>query len=115
MKPYIAGLVNAILLITLGIWGYFASDNPSPTTFIPIGVGVILLFLNPGVRKENKVIAHIAVTLTLLILIGLIRPLYKAIIEGRNMGVMRVGLMLLSTILALVTFVKSFVDARKNR
>ncbi|MGD1844406.1 MAG: hypothetical protein ACFB10_03320 [Salibacteraceae bacterium] len=115
MKPYIASSINAVLLISMSSWGYLASATPSPTALIPAGIGVALLIMVPGVRKENKVIAHIAVVLTLVVLAGLVMPLKGAIGRGSAMGTMRVSLMLISTIVAMVFFVKSFIDARKKR
>lgn len=115
MKAHTASLVNAVLLILLGAWGYFGSATPSPTALIPVVIGVILLGMNGGVKKENKVIAHIAVLLTLLILFGLVKPLMGAMERSDTMAMARVGVMLLSTVVAIVFFVKSFIDARKSR
>ena len=115
MKAHTASLINAILLIALSLWGYFSSDSPSPTAFIPTVFGVILLALNAGVKKENKVIAHIAVVATLLILLGLVMPLKAAIGREDTLAMIRVGVMLLSTIVAMIFFVKSFIDAKKAR
>ena len=74
MKPYIASLINAMLLVGLGSWAYFTSDNPSITALIPVFVGVVLLAINRGVKREEKIQAHIAVLLTLIILFGLFMP-----------------------------------------
>lgn len=115
MKAHTASLINAIILIAFSAWGYFSSDTPSITALIPAIIGVLLLICNPGVRKENKVIAHIAVVLTLLVLIGLIKPLTGAMGRGDSAAIFRVVTMILSTLLAMVYFVKSFIDARKNR
>ncbi|MEM9648699.1 MAG: hypothetical protein AAF969_09465 [Bacteroidota bacterium] len=115
MKAHSASLINAILLVALSAWGYFSSDTPSLTALIPSFVGIALLLCNKGVKKENKIIAHIAVVLTLLILIGLVKPLLGAMERGDNMAISRVVVMLLSTVVALFFFIKSFVDARKSR
>lgn len=115
MKAHTASLINAILLITLSAWGYLDSASPSVTALIPAFVGVVLLACNPGVKKENKVIAHVAVTLTLIILIGLFQPLKGVIGRGSAIGIVRVVVMLVSTVFAMVFFIKSFIDARKNR
>ena len=114
MKAHTASLINAILLIVLPLWGYLSSDTPSPTALIPAAIGVILLALNFGVKKENKVIAHIAVLLTLLILIALIKPLMGAIGRADTLAIGRLGAMIISTALAMVFFVKSFIEARKK-
>lgn len=115
MKAHIASLINAILLITLSLWGYLSSATPSLTALIPTFVGVILLILNKGLKNENKAIAHIAVLLTLLILVGLIKPLMGSFNRADSGAVIRITIMILSTVLAMVFFVKSFIDARKNR
>lgn len=115
MKAHTASLINAILLIALGLWGYLASDTPSNTALIPVAFGAILLLLNPGVRKENKVIAHIAVLLTVLVLAGLAMPLKGTFSRGDTMGSARVIVMLLSSVVAMVAFIQSFRAARKAR
>ena len=45
MKPYIANLVNALVLIVMGTWGYLSSENPSGTALIPVGFGIIFLLI----------------------------------------------------------------------
>ncbi|MEM6964501.1 MAG: hypothetical protein AAF573_07040 [Bacteroidota bacterium] len=115
MNAATASLINALALVGLGLWGYFSSDNPSVTAFIPVGIGVLLLLMNQGVRKENKAIAHVAVLLTLLILFGLVKPLMAAMGRSDNMAVFRVGTMIVTTVFAMIFFVKSFIDARKKR
>jgi predicted ferric reductase len=115
MNAHKASLINAILLVTLSLWGYFSSETPSITALIPAFVGVILIAINKGVKKENKVIAHIAVVLTLVILVGLIKPLLGAIDRSDNLAILRVLIMIISTIMAMIYFIKSFIQARKNR
>ena len=115
MNAHTASIINAITLIVFSSWGYFSSDTPSITALIPTFVGVILLLLNKGIKNENKVIAHVAVLLTLLILGGLIKPLTGAMDRADNMAIIRVGVMITTTIIAMVFFVKSFIDARRNK
>jgi len=114
MKPYIASLANSIILIVLGLWGFYASETPSPTAFIPVAIGGLLIALNSGVKKENKVVAHIVVMLTLLVLVGLIKPLIGSFERYNSMALFRVITMMLSTIWAMITFVKSFIAARRK-
>ncbi len=113
MKPHIASIINSIVLIVFGLWGYLVSETPSLTSFIPVITGIILLILFPGFKKGNKVIAHITVGLTLLILIGLIKPLIGAIGRSDNGAILRVIIMMLSSITAMYFFVKSLIDVRR--
>ena len=115
MKAHTASLINAVLLIVLPLWGYLSSETPSVTALIPAFIGVALLVMNYGVKKENKIIAHIAVLLTLVILFGLIKPLMGALGRGDGLAISRVLVMIISTVFAMVFFVKSFIDARKRR
>ena len=71
-------------------------------------------FCSPGLKKENKVIAHIAVLATLICLLGLFMPLNGAIGKGDNLGVLRVVAMITSGIIAMVFFVKKFYCQQKE-
>ena len=118
MKAHTASLMNALILIGFGLWAFLepkgAGEAASKTALIPVGIGAVLLALYPGVKKENKIVAHIAVLLTLLILVGLIKPLLGAL--DRNwLAIVRVLVMMLSTVVALVFFIKSFIDVRRAR
>ena len=110
---YLAALVNAILLVVLGIWGYIAGG--SLTALIPVVFGVILLILFPGVKKEAMVPAHIAVLLTLIVAVALFKPLGAAWVRSDGPAIFRTALMLISSVLALVSFIKSFRDVRRAR
>ena len=58
MNSLKANILNSICLIGIGLWGYLESS--SGTAIIPVVFGCALLFCAPGLKKENKVIAHIA-------------------------------------------------------
>jgi hypothetical protein len=115
MKAHTVSLINSLILITMGLWGYFESDSRPITALIPVIIGVILVAINNGVKKENKVIAHIAVLLTLIIIIGLVKPLLGSLERENITGTIRVSLMILSSLWAMITFVQSFIAARKSR
>ena len=80
---------------------------------IPVFIGAVLVLLNKGIKNQNKVIAHIAVLVTLLGF-ALIMPLMRAMEDGRTDAVIRILIMLSSTVYAMVFFVKSFIDARRK-
>ncbi len=110
---YITILVNAVLLVVLGIWGYVAGG--SVTALIPVVFGVILLILYPGVKKEAMVPAHIAVLITLLVAVALLKPLSSAWVRSDGPAIFRTALMFTSSVLALICFIKSFRDVRRAR
>lgn len=108
-----ANLINSVCLIAIGLWGYL--EVTSPTALIPVGFGAALILCSSGIRKENKVVAHIAVLLTLLILIALVgMRLPKSLSQG-GLGLIRVLLMIGTSTFSMVYFVKSFIANRKAR
>jgi len=115
MNAHNSSLINALILIAMPAWAYFGGDAASKTALIPAAFGVILLLLNPGLKKENKVLSHIAVVLTLLVTVALIKPFLGVIERDNTMGIIRVGLMLVSSMVALRYFVQSFINARKAK
>ena len=120
MKTHQANLLNSITLILMPLWAYLTFEGTvekpkqSITAFIPLFFGVVLLLCNGGVKKENKIIAHIAVLVTLIALLGLTMPLKAAIADGRTLSIIRLAAMLLTGSLAMISFIKSFIAARKK-
>ena len=108
-----ANLLNSIVLIAVGGWGYFDGDGKSITALIPVIFGVVLLLCYSGIKKQNKVIAHIAVLVTFICLLGLFMPLNGAIERGNDTAVVRVSVMIVSSLTALIFFIKSFIENRK--
>lgn len=115
MKPYFANFINAILLISLSLWGFYLSESPSATALIPAAFGVVLLALTPGMRKDNKTVAHIVVVLTLIIVIALVMPIRGAIERNDAGANARVAVMMGWGVVAMAVYVESFIDARKNK
>tara|TARA_B100001093_G_scaffold125444_1_gene117984 strand:+ start:22 stop:360 length:339 start_codon:yes stop_codon:yes gene_type:complete len=112
MNAYKANLINSISLIIFGIWGYI--EVSSVTALIPTAFGAILLACSSGVKKQNKIIAHIAVLLTLLILFALLGMRLPKSLESGGLGLFRVLAMCSTSIMAMIYFVKSFIAARKK-
>lgn len=114
MKAYSASLINSAALVVIGLWDYVATQSLSSTNMILVAAGIILLFLYNGIKREDKIVAHIAVVVTLLAVLSLIKPIIEAIEGGETMLLVRNLIILFTGMLALVYFVKSFIDARRN-
>ncbi len=114
MRPYAINLINSLVLISLGLWGYLSYPNASVTALIPVFTGIVLIVFTPGLKKENKLAAHVVVALTFILFIALYMPLKGAI--GRNSlpGIIRTSTMLFFALVALIIYLKSFRDARKG-
>ena len=57
----------------------------------------------------------ISVLLTLVILAGLINPLFGALDRGDTAAIIRVCIMILSSVIAMIIFIRNFIDAKKKR
>ncbi|MEM6668992.1 MAG: hypothetical protein AAF661_07215 [Pseudomonadota bacterium] len=114
MNAHVANAVNALVLIVISLWAYLATGMASFTALIPAAFGVVLLACTPGVKAQNKLISHIAALLTLIVLIALLRPFSGAINGDDGLSLLRISLMMLSSVLAIVFFAKSFLAARRR-
>jgi len=113
MNATTANLINSISLITFGLWGYF--DVLSPTALIPVFVGMFLLACYSGIKNQNKIISHVAVLLTLLILLALVGMRLPKSIDKGGIGLVRVIIMIITSTFSVIFFIKSFIAARKNK
>lgn len=107
MKLYIANIINALVLIGLGLWAYFASNTPSLTALIPVAIGIVLLVIQSGIKQNKRPIVYIGAILTAIVLIGLLKPLLGAFDRNSMLGVTRVLVMMGSSAIALFYFVQN--------
>jgi hypothetical protein len=113
-------LINALTLVIVGLWGFIDVNTPSLetgiswTALIPVFFGAVFLLCQKGIKNDSKIIAHIAVVLTLLILIALVGKRLPISIENGGIGLFRVALMSLTSLLAFIIFIRSFIENRKK-
>lgn len=113
-------LINALTLVIVGLWGFIDVNTPSLetgiswTALIPVFLGAIFLLCQKGIKNDSKIIAHIAVVLTLLILIALVGKRLPISIENGGIGLFRVAVMSLTSLLAFIIFIRSFIENRKR-
>ena len=99
----------------MSVWGYM--DTNSFTALIPAAFGVILFILGTMLTNEKlvKLSAHLLVLFTLLILLALFIQVLPGVIDRGGVGLIRVILMISTSSLAMIIFIKSFIDNRKSR
>jgi len=111
LSPTTANLLNALSLIIMGLWGAVAANFASPTVFIAPAFGLIFLLLHNGLKNQNKIVSHVIPILTLLLLFALFRPF----LGQEGLGKLRVGIMLITGVIALASYILFFINARKQR
>ena len=101
-------LINSIALISMSAWGYV--DTNSFTALIPAFFGIILLILGTMLTNEKlvKLSAHLVVLFTLLILLALVIQVLPGVYERGGIGLIRVILMISTSSIAMIIFIKSF-------
>ena len=114
MKPSTVNLINGLILIIAGLYGYFgitgSTGTASVTALIPTIFGVLLVVLSLFWNKAPKVISHIAIVLTLLLLIMIFSRFMK--VESWKETKYIFLICIISNALALFVFIRSFVIAR---
>jgi len=114
-----------VILVALGLFGYFgsASDSPSPTALIPAGFGAVLIVLGivahkPGVRK-HAMHAAAAVGLIGFLMAGGRGIMKLGLAASDDLTISRpVRLTLLMSLVCLIYVglcIGSFISARRRR
>jgi fluoride ion exporter CrcB/FEX len=112
-----------VVLIVLGLGGYFGTDRVSPTALIPAAFGVLLVIFGALARDEQrrKLAMHIAVVVGLLGFLGTVSGLIElpTLISGgtvaRPAAVISKSIMAALMAVYVAMCVKSFIDARRRR
>lgn len=111
-----------IVLIVLGLAGFFGTGAAHPTALIPAIFGVLLAVLGAMARdeKRRKLAMHIAVTVGLLGFLGTVGGLFQ--LGSAFMGqaaqpaaVYSKSIMAVLMLIYVGMCVKSFIDARRAR
>ena len=113
LKPKKAALLNSLVLILIGIIGY-CYNSTSITALIPVFLGLGIFLCYVFYDKNSKIFAHIGVTLMLLALLGLFKPLMGSIDRSDFYATLRIAFMQLVSFYSIVCFISSFIKARKN-
>lgn len=111
MNPGNINAVNAVILITLGTWGYF--DSESATWLILVFFGVFLLVLTQGIRNENKVQTSLAAAVNLIVLLVQLASLKLQLGEDNISDTARLSIMTLSSLTAMFILVKGLIKNLK--
>lgn len=120
-KIHRINLTYSLLLIVSGLFGFTAHYVETGvwafTALIPVLFGGILLPMTGGIRKNNRIIAHVVVVLTLVMgvmaTVMLINNLNAGNAFNRKMAIFVV--ILAASLIALGFYIASFVAARKDR
>ncbi|MAW31619.1 MAG: hypothetical protein CMD15_07065 [Flavobacteriales bacterium] len=130
MKPYQANLINVLALILMPVWALIAFEAPADdpdksnmTALIPVVFAIILFLFNGGLKKENKFISHLAVIFTLITIVAIyMKPFSSALADYNDnnsseniMRIVRSGVMILTGVLSMIVFVRSFIANRKSK
>ena len=113
MKAHTANLINSLVLIGLGLWGYY--ETSATTASIPVFFGIALLIATKGIKENNKIISHSAILFTIIIFIALVGMRLPKSLDQGGVGLYRVVVMIGTSLVAIIFFIKSFIDARKNK
>ena len=116
-------VIYGIILVLLGLAGYFATGMVSITALIPAFFGIVVTLLGVLACKESrrKMMMHIAVVVGLLGVAGTFGGLMKlpTYFSGgelaRPEAVLAQGVMCILSLIYVLICLKSFIDARRAK
>lgn len=115
MKVYMISMMNAFILLGLGLWGYLGTASQSPVELIPVFIGALLMSFVQKLRYGSKSYTRISLILTSLILVALVKPLTDAVVLTDSTAMIRVCVMMVSCAITLGFLVRKLVKVRKGR
>jgi membrane-bound ClpP family serine protease len=118
-------IVFGILLILIGVTGFVVTGSTHPTALIPAAAGVLFIIFGTLANSENSkkrmLWMHIAVTVALLLFLGLIRAdidvirLSRGVSFPHPVAVLEKSATSLLCLLYVLLCVRSFIAARRLR
>lgn len=110
--PYIVNTINAIILILLGLFGYFSDpDRPLTILVIPF-VGILLLACTYHLRKHNRFVFNTVTALTLLAGLLILSHINPDTFDWNTQDILLL-LMGLSCFAAAGSYILTFVRERR--
>lgn len=113
-------IVVGLILISLGMGGYFGTGTPSVTALIPAFFGGPILLLGALALKDSlrKHAMHLAVMIGLLGCLGAIANVVRVLMKGDEIKPVAFGMTIAMGVVCgifVVLCVRSFIQARKAR
>lgn len=120
-SPHKVNYYYAIFLILIGLFGFIAryseQGDMQVTSLIPAFFGIIFLFFTKGIKRENTIIAHLAVVLT-LVLAGVVTYMFFKNLSPEFIGSRKFFIFLFTALvsyLVLGIYIAGFIDKKQNR
>jgi len=107
-------LLNGIILLALGFWGYAANQFAMHTGIVPIGFGAYLCLISTRHHLENKSIFYFNMGLTLSFVFAMIQPLMRNIEQADPAGICRVSLEMAACAMAVIVYIRSFKSTHQK-
>ena len=114
MKPYQINIINAFVLLGIGMWGYFLPEAEPSFALIPVAFGVLFLGTTPLFRSGNRIIAYVVSSLTLLLVLALAGFLIEALNVHDAGSIVRFSLMAVSCAIATIFYLRTFLVQRAS-
>lgn len=118
--PHRVNYYYAIFLLLIGIFGFIArytSDGDiQVTSLIPAFFGFVLLFFTKGIKNDNKVIAHLAVVLTLVLAV-VVTYMFVKNLSSEFIGTRKFFIFLVTGLVSYVVlgiYVAGFIDKKRK-
>lgn len=120
-SPHKVNYYYALFLILIGLFGFIAryseQGDMQVTSLIPAFFGIIFLFFTKGIKRENTIIAHLAVVLT-LVLAGVVTYMFFKNLSPEFIGSRKFFIFLFTALvsyLVLGIYIAGFIDKKQNR
>ncbi len=107
MAPFIPGIINAVVLILVGLSLVFHTENTSISTWIPVITGLVLLLLAPALLKKSRFAIYLSHLFSILSVLALFIPLRAAIENIQVSIILRTSVMMFTSMFAAISLIRA--------
>ncbi len=102
-----AALMNSIILLLIGFWGYAANDFATHTAVVPIGAGILFLILSKYLKNAGKGLLIFTMVLALVLIVAFTVPLQRNVEQGDVTGMFRLAFEMAACAFAFIVYLRN--------
>jgi hypothetical protein len=107
MKSNQAALMNSIVLLVVGAWGFVANHFMVHTAIVPLGAGLLFLVLSKFLSNGQKGLLILMMVLSLSLFIAFMVPFKRNAEQGDVFGMLRLGIEMIACAIAFIVYLRN--------
>lgn len=106
MNPYKAAILQALIFLSVGFWGYAANNFAAHTAMVPLGAGILFLALSQRLKNPDRIMLLVVMLISLALFIALMIPFRRNAGQSDFWGMFRIAIEMTACALAFIVYLR---------